>query len=316
MSKANNDSPAKHRKNASSNASPVSDLHKEAREVSDAFLALETEAQRAAAHVINGPHDQKRFGPGEKFWQFRNYDESDRPQDIDWRQSAKTDHIFIRQKEHQTTQSVLFWCASHAGMEYSSSKKYVQKERAAKVLSLALAILANQGGDLIGAFGSNQRGRGQAALDRIAQRIFTKKDENELPDTSVFKLPQHASVILSGDFLSPIEDIQNRFEHLAARSQNGIVVQILDPAECDLPFSGRAIFEGLDGETKFQIDNIESVRDIYQDRIDAHLSGIKDLCKHLGWHYFFHRTDLDLKSTLADIWETMHQDNKFEQKGL
>ena len=64
---------------------------------------MQLRAEKAAQSIFNADHNQHKTGTGEKFWQYREYIFGDRPQDIDWRQSAKGDRIYIRQKEWQTT---------------------------------------------------------------------------------------------------------------------------------------------------------------------------------------------------------------------
>src|SRR3546814_6131026 len=63
-------------------------------------------AERVAATVAQGVHGRRRVGQGETFWQYRHYDFGDQPQSIDWRQSAKSDMVFVRQMEWEAAQSV------------------------------------------------------------------------------------------------------------------------------------------------------------------------------------------------------------------
>ncbi len=60
---------------------------------------LLVEAERVAATVAQGVHGRRRVGQGETFWQFRHYEPGDQPQLIDWRQSAKSDQVFVRELE-------------------------------------------------------------------------------------------------------------------------------------------------------------------------------------------------------------------------
>ena len=60
--------------------------------------ALLVEASRVAQTVAHGIHGRRRAGPGETFWQFRHYREQRRRAAIDWRRSACSDHLFIREK--------------------------------------------------------------------------------------------------------------------------------------------------------------------------------------------------------------------------
>ena len=64
------------------------------------------EADHLAASVSLGVHGRRRAGIGESFWQFRRYASPDSSSAIDWRQSAKSQHIFVREREWEAAQTV------------------------------------------------------------------------------------------------------------------------------------------------------------------------------------------------------------------
>jgi len=57
------------------------------------------EAERVANTVEQGIHGRRRIGPGESFWQYRRYGTSDAASAVDWRQSARSQHLFVRENE-------------------------------------------------------------------------------------------------------------------------------------------------------------------------------------------------------------------------
>ena len=275
-------------------------LRRRAEEESAGLPALMAAAQRAAQSVLTGEHAQRKSGAGEKFWQFREYDPTDRPQDIDWRQSGKGDRIFVRQKERQTMQTALFWCAGGAGMDYSSTPSSPTKHESAAVLTLALAIMMRHAGEQIGLLdGSSPPGKSDHTLQVIGHSLLKKSDEN-YPRSK--QIPDNAGVVLCGDFLDPPETIDMIVSPLAARAGSGIIIQTLDPAEIDLPFTGRAIFENMGGAERHHIFLVESIKDSYQKRIGEHLREIKNICRKAGWYWILHRTDRPVRETLADVW--------------
>ncbi len=70
-------------------------------------------------------------------------------------------------------------------------------------------------------------------------------------------------MVLFGDFLSPLEEIQAAVGRLSAIPVSGYLLQVLDPAEADLPYSGRIRFRGLEREGDTLIPRVEGVRDEY-----------------------------------------------------
>lgn len=276
-------------------------LRHSAEEAGASLSALRIDAENAVASVLHGEHAQSKPGMGEKFWQYREYVPGDRPQDIDWRQTAKTEHVFIKQKEWQTPQSVIFWCNQSASMDFRSKDKIPHKIDVARIFTLAMALIMLRSGEKVGIFGSRKVGRSENTLLDIEMKL-TEDIRSTLPlaDYSMYDLPQHASFVQIGDFLEPLDLIEHNFKQFSGRCSGGFVIQVLDPAELDLPYDGRVLFE--DGNAnRQQIDNVGSVRAAYKKRIREHNAALQQLCKENQWHYIQHRTDQDIKETLMNI---------------
>lgn len=267
-------------------------------------------AEKAAAAVRMGEHAQRRAGSGEKFWQFREYIAGDRPQDIDWRQSGRSDRIFVRQKEWQTTQTALLWCQRNDNMHYASRTILPTKHEAAATLSLALAILMTGAGELVGTLeGSLRPSKGEIAIQSLGEKLL-EKDTAPLPHHLMREPARHATIILAGDFLATLDRIEHSVHALAGRTVNILLLQTLDPAEINLPFRGRVIFEAPQTGDKHHITNVDSVRESYQKKMTAHNEGLRTMCHHNGWHYVQHVTDQDMSVTLLDLWRLMGQRRK------
>ena len=98
------------------------DLFHRAEELGAALPPLLVAADRVASTVSQGVHGRRRVGQGETFWQFRRYEPGDSTLRIDWRQSAKSQRVYIRQTEWEAAQSVWLWRDASASMRYRSSK--------------------------------------------------------------------------------------------------------------------------------------------------------------------------------------------------
>src|SRR5476651_796230 len=129
------------------------------------------QADHLAASVSLGVHGRKRAGMGESFWQFRRYASHDPTSAIDWRQSAKSQHMFVREHEWEAAQTVWFWRDASANMDFKSGR--VSKRGRADLFLLALASLLVRGGERVGFLG--QEGgpaASRAALTRIGRALF------------------------------------------------------------------------------------------------------------------------------------------------
>ncbi len=262
-----------------------------AEELAASLPPLLVAAERVAATVSQGIHGRRRVGQGETFWQFRRYQAGDSAQRIDWRQSAKTQRVYVRETEWEAAQTIWLWRDSSPSMIYQSAGTWPQKIERAELLLLALGSLLIRGGEHVGLLGDRQAspGSGRKALHRLAAALERRRTSTGLP--MLEPLPRFARVVMFGDFLSPLDDIKARLGDFATRGIRGHLVQVVDPAEENLPFSGRVLFEGVEGEGKVLFGRTESIRDDYRAAVAAHRAGLQALVRAAGWTVLTHHTD-------------------------
>ena len=294
------------------------DLHHRADELAQALPPLLIEADRVAATVAQGVHGRRRVGSGESFWQFRRYQPGDPASMIDWRQSAKSLPVYVRETEWEAAQTVWLWRDGSRSMTYASERDLHTKRTQAELLLLALASLMARGGERVALLGGAIAPvSGRAAMSRLAGALMADaavrddgEDENEnenanggLPPVAV--LPRHARVVLFGDFLEPVDALAERVSDLMAQGVRGHMVQILDPAEETLPFEGRVRFEGTEGESSVLIGRTEAVRRTYTVRLSRHRDALRALAQGAGWTFAVHHTHLAPAPTLMALYQTL-----------
>lgn len=272
-----------------------------------AFPPLLVRAERVAATVAQGVHGRRRVGTGDTFWQFRHYEFGDPPQRIDWRRSAKSDAVFVRETEWEAAASVWLWCDGSPSMAYRSRPELPEKGERAALLLLALAALLVRGDEHVALLGSGLPPRpGRPALNRIAlilERRWAGLDQVPAASLPAYELlPRHAQLVLAGDLLAPLEEVDAQVRRFAARGVKGHLVQVLDPAEETLPFAGRNRFEGLEDEGEVLIRRVEAVREAYLGRLAAHRQGLAAIARAVGWDYIAHRTDRPPESALLALY--------------
>ncbi len=284
----------------------ISKLRQEADKYVASLPALIIEAEKISNDILHGVHNKKANGAGEKFWQFREYRQGDPLKYIDWRQSAKSDTIFVKQKEWQNSQKNYIWCASGQTMNFSSQKKLYTKQATAQIIATCFALLLKEAEEQIGIFGDIKTGNSDEKIQKISDILLKKSNtEDTLPDINKFSFPYKSSIVAIGDFLSPINDIKVSFANLASSNlQNAIIIQIIDPAEIELPYKGRIKFINNTGNLnndEIIIDNVENIRSEYQKRINSHIRQIKQICQDYNWCYALHKTNDDITKTIKDI---------------
>lgn len=267
-------------------------------------------AERVAATVAQGVHGRRRVGQGDSFWQFRRFVAGDPVARIDWRQSAKSgrpvpEGWFIRETEWEAAQTICLWCDTSASMHWRSRAAAVEKSERAKLLLLALASLLLRGGERVTMITADARPvSGRAGLDRLAEAIAAAADDDAGVPPRV-PLPRHARVVLFGDFLSPLEEIQAAIGRLTAIPVTGYLLHILDPAEAELPYAGRIRFRGLEREGDTLIPRVEGVRDEYGRRMKAQQDGLAAVCAAAGFGFAMHRTDHSPEAALLGLYTAL-----------
>src|SRR5271165_6276507 len=102
---------------------------------------LMLEARRVAATVIHGLHGRRRAGSGENFWQYRRFVSGEPANQVDWRRSARDDHLYVREREWEAAHTVWIWPDRSASMQFASPLVSQTKLDRALVMAFALGQL-------------------------------------------------------------------------------------------------------------------------------------------------------------------------------
>jgi len=279
-------------------------LRERAEQIAASLPPLLVAAERVAVTVAQGVHGRRRVGQGETFWQFRQYQPGDPASRIDWRKSAKSERLYVRETEWEAAQSVWLWRDGSASMDYSSAgyiagAQWPTKRDRSELILVALASLLVRGGERLTLLGSAVAPMtGRVALTRLTQLIegAPAQDDTSFASASqglpVFEpLPRAGQLVLIGDFLAPLEAINACVAQFAGAGLKGHLLHIADPAEEELPFTGRIRFAGVEEKDEIVIGRVETVREEYAVRFQRHREGLAEIARAVGWTFGHHRTD-------------------------
>lgn len=285
----------------------VLQLRHEGEEAAASLPALLAEASRIAATVAQGVHGRRRPGVGETFWQYRHHRPEDGRAAIDWRQSARSDQLFVRQNEWEAANTVWLWRDGSASMRFASQRRGTSKLDRAAVCQIALAALLTQGGERVSVLGESAIARtGAHGLERVSRRLVIGPGEMksvEAPNVSRF-----GRVVLASDFLDPIETWAARLSRFAATETEGVLLRIVDPAEEDFPYSGRTRFEQPGGSDTLLFGRAEEARSTYAERWARHGEALLALARRRGWTLITHRTDRPATSAVLALYRALARD--------
>ena len=274
------------------------------RSLSEAMPRLMLEARRIAATVIHGLHGRRRAGSGENFWQFRRFVFGEPAHRIDWRRSARDDHLYVREREWEAAHTVWLWPDRSRSMTFQSGLSTTSKLERTLVLSFALAEVLVEGGERIGVPGLMPPRASRDVIDRMAQAIIHDKLERaSLPPS--FAPSALAGIVVLSDLWSPFADIQRTLAQLSGSGAHGHLVQIVDPAEETFPYSGRVEFIEPEGAGAVTAGRAETWRADFEARVARHRADIRAETDRLGWSFTIHRTDRPASELLLGLHARM-----------
>lgn len=283
-------------------------LRRDAEKISGSLPPLLVEAERLVSTLAIGVHGRKRAGVGETFWQYRQAEPGDSLTDIDWRQSARSDDLFVREMEWEAAESVVMWCDRARSMDFRSGSLDWTKEDRARLLALAMAVLMNRGGERFGLLGTEaERPRaGETQLMRIAGLLEARHrgsaDFGSPPRT---EMPKAGKAIFFSDFMGPRDAVFPALLNAAGQGTGGVFVMILDPIEEEFPFTGRTRFESVAQTVRHETDKADGLRAAYLARLAERRKDLTDVAQRAGWHLILHRTDESPRRPLVRLHQIL-----------
>ena len=265
---------------------------------------LVLEARRVAASVYHGLHGRRRAGPGENFWQYRRFVDGEPANRVDWRRSARDDHLYVREREWEAAHTVWIWPDRSPSMVFASPLVWETKLDRALVLAFALGELLVRGGERVGIPGIMRPTASRAVIDRMAEAVIHAVEAPaSLPPA--FAPSVREEVVLLGDFWSPTAAVVGMVAALGSGGAGGHLVQVVDPAEETFPYAGRIEFQEPEGLGSITVGRAEAWKTDYVDRVARHRDAIRAEAKRLGWSFIVHRTERPASDLLLALHARM-----------
>jgi len=248
------------------------------------------EARRVATTLLHGLHGRRRAGPGENFWQYRRFVYGEPSSAVDWRRSARDDHLYVREREWEASHTIWLWADRSPSMDFNSHLTEWSKLDRALVVAFALASVLVEGGERVGLPEIMRPTANRNVIEKIAEAIV--HDTSARPSRPPhFSPAPFSEVLLLSDFWSPIADFRQMLGELARTGARGHVVQVVDPAEESFPYSGRIEFIESEGLGSVTAGRAETWRNDYKRLLAEHRAALRAECDQVGWSFTVHRTD-------------------------
>src|SRR5438046_3038949 len=261
----------------------------ESRTLAASLPRLVLEARRIAANVIHGLHGRRRAGAGENFWQYRRFVSGEPAARVDWRRSARDDHLYVREQEWEASHTVWIWPDRSPSMAFASRGARDSKLERALIVAFALAELLVAGGERVGIPGLMNPTASRSVIDKMAQAML-HDDATRASLPPSFVPSALAEIVVLSDFWSQIAEIRNMLAGLSSSGAHGTLIQVVDPAEETFPYSGRVEFVEPEGGEMITAGRAESWMNDYVARVALHRDEIRAETNRLDWLFSTHTT--------------------------
>jgi uncharacterized protein (DUF58 family) len=223
---------------------------------------------------------------------------------VDWRRSARDDHLYVREREWEASHTVWIWPDRSPSMAFASALVTDSKLERGLVVAFALAEVLVQGGERVGIPGLLRPTASRNVIEKMAQAILLDPAKRASLPIAFAPSPLSEIVMLS-DLWSPVGEVQKTLAQFAATGAHGHVVQIVDPAEESFPYSGRVEFIEPEGGGSVTAGRAETWRNDYQGLVARHRAQIRAETDRLSWSFAIHRTDRPASELLLVLHSRM-----------
>lgn len=249
------------------------ELPREYGPILDAVRGLTWPARRRVSGTLTGSHLSRLHGRAPELSEYRLYRQGDDPRQLDWKLLARSDRPFIRLSDDRAVHPTWLVIDASASMRFPEPKH--DKWRAAALLAVALAAVAQRAGDPVGACVVGERGtlrvaprsRSDVILELAAALGSLSPGGSAAVAPAMLHVPQRARLVILTDLLGDEGALRKAS---AARSSAGgdvHLVHIVSSEELDPPARTTLAADPEDATIVRPLD--DTSRAAYQSRFAA-----------------------------------------------
>ncbi len=266
---------------------------------------LELLARTVVEGFINGLHRSPNLGSSMDFAEHRAYMPGDDLRRIDWRLYGRSDRYFVKEFEADTNTNLLILLDVSASMNFGSGE--ITKLQYAKYLASCLGYFSSRQRDRLGLVTFVDRivdyvPPSAKHLRIVLQTIARATGSGQGSfDTALGQIGEFARrrqiIVVISDLYDEPERVVRAVARLRNRGNDLIVLQVLDPAELDLPFDDAANFEDMEtGEAIPVVPGL--LREQYQTLVNEHTAALARMMREERIDYALFNTAQPLDHAL------------------
>lgn len=275
---------------------------------------FELRAKMIVEGVMSGMHRSPYQGMAVEFAEHRQYVPGDDLKHLDWKVYGRSDKLYIKQYQQETTLDVILMVDASASMKYGSlavkkgwggtsasqRKKIWTKFDHATAVAAALAYLCLHQQDRVGLVvfadeirsmvgRSGSRGQWRRIVSALsAEPVEAQTNLAKVADQVLGKISNRALFVIISDMFDGLDSIRQALARFRHRRHDVILLQTLDREELRFRFTHSAPFEGMEGEGKLRVDP-RALRQGYLEALSKHLDAVTKMSLEFGFDE--HRLD-------------------------
>jgi uncharacterized protein (DUF58 family) len=271
---------------------------------------LDLVAKTVVDGFVSGLHRSPDFGFSQEFAEYRAYNPGDDLRHVDWNVYARSERLYLKRFRGETNSLLTILLDASNSMQFGSHG--VNKMDYARYLAASLFYLAIHGqrdaaglitfDDEIRNFIRPSTRQGQlhrllAGLEQAEARART--DFSKPMRYAQEFLKRRGMVLIVSDFWEAPESIIRTIEPLRYHGNEVILFHVLDPKDVRPDLKGPAILVDLETQEHIQVTPDYAKKD-YREKIQAHLTDLRDRTQAAGMGYCLLMTDKPLDAALRE----------------
>jgi len=276
---------------------------------------LELKARRIVEGTVAGLHKSPYHGFSAEFAEHREYVPGDDLRYVDWKVYGKRDRYYLKQHDEERNFACYLLLDTSESMRYRSANAPLSKLEYAQLIAAALAYLIVHQQDAVGlvTFDTTvSRFVGAASQSSHLHQLFQVMEQTPASgETSLGpilheiaeRIRKRGLIIVISDLFDDPDSLLLGLKHLHYRRHDVDVLQIIDPAERDFPFTESMACRGMEGFPTVLVEP-RFIKKAYQVEFDRFVTTMRRGCHALQIGYDLLPTDRPLDLALSSFLQT------------
>ena len=274
--------------------------------------SFELRAKMIVEGIMSGQHRSPYQGFSVEFAQHRPYVAGDDVRHLDWKVFGRTDKLYLKQYQQETTLDLIVMVDSSGSMNYgsrafaeASGTGQLRSPRGdlnwtkfdhATALAAALSYITLHQGDRAGLVvyadairAMVNRSSAMGTWRQVVGALSTHPVDQETNigraiDQTLAKITNRCLIAIISDFYTDPEQIRAAFARVRHRGHDLIAFQIVDRDEAEFNFTQTTPFLGLEGEPMLRVDP-RALRSAYLEAFNSHAEKVEKTAQGFGFDF-------------------------------